>query len=45
VRAFRPTLLRNKEQLEKLLEIELKLSEIEDIAILGSHPIVIAKKQ
>ena len=43
--SFRQAIFQNKKQLEKLLEIEMKLCEIEDTAILGSHPILIAKKQ
>jgi ubiquinone/menaquinone biosynthesis C-methylase UbiE len=43
--SFRQAVFQNKKQLEKLLKIEMKLCEIEDTAILGSHPILIAKKQ
>lgn len=42
---YRRAIFQDKRQLEKLLEIEMKLCEIEDTAILGSHPLVIAKKQ
>lgn len=43
--SFRQAVFQNKKQLEKLLKIEMKLCEIEDTAILGNHPILIAKKQ
>ncbi|MHA1664421.1 MAG: hypothetical protein ACTSVW_01140 [Candidatus Njordarchaeales archaeon] len=42
---YRKEIFQNKEKLEKLLEIEIKLSEIDDIAIVDSHPIVIARKR
>jgi ubiquinone/menaquinone biosynthesis C-methylase UbiE len=41
---YRRKIFQNKELRERLLEIELKLCKIEDTAILGSHPIIIAKK-
>lgn len=42
---YRKAIFENKKELEKLLEVEFKLCEIQDTAILASHPIVIAKKR
>lgn len=41
---YRKEIFRDKKKLEKILEIELRLSEIEDFAVIDNHPIVIAKK-
>lgn len=41
---YRRKIFQHEELREKLLEIEMKICEIEDTAILGNHPIVIARK-
>jgi ubiquinone/menaquinone biosynthesis C-methylase UbiE len=43
--SFRQAVFQNKKQLEKMLKIEMRLCGMEDTAILGSHPILIAKKR
>jgi len=42
---YRKEIFMDKEKLSKLLEIEMKLCEIEDTVIIGSHLLVIARKE